>query len=79
MLRALKVASLTATASGALLVAMGLDRLIIAGGVLVAVTVLTFSGKVDVTTFVAIVGPLVGYVVGAGHEASKSSPRSAEG
>jgi hypothetical protein len=61
------------TQGAAMVAAMGWDRVLLALACIVAVTVLTLANKLDTTAFVAIVGPIAGYVIGAGHEAVKQA------
>lgn len=66
----------TVLAAGTLVARMGWDRLVLALAVLAAVTYLTVVGRVDSEAAIGIYSALVGYVVGAGHEAAKGSQSS---
>lgn len=59
----------------ALMMTMGWDRVIVTLAALISVTVLTLAGKLDTTVFVAVIGPIIGYIVGAGHESLKVNGR----
>lgn len=59
-------------AHGVMIVAaMGWDRLLLALACLTAVVVLAVAGKIDGQATIGILSAIVGYVVGAGHEAAK--------
>jgi hypothetical protein len=67
-------AALTGTiAHGIAVVAgMGWDRLVLACFVVAAVVVLAVTDKIDAQAVIGILSAIVGYVVGAGHEAAKT-------
>lgn len=54
-----------------LVITMGWDRLVLAVAIIIAVVVLTLAGKITGEATIGILSAIVGYVVGAGHEAAK--------
>lgn len=61
-------------ATAVLVAGMGWDRMILAVLILVAVTVLVVTGDLPSEAAVGIYSAVLGYVVGAGHEAAKPTP-----
>lgn len=62
----------TITHGVAIVAAMGWDKLLLALACLTAVVVLAVSDKIDGQATIGILSAIVGYVVGAGHEAAKN-------
>ncbi len=60
--------------SFALVAAIGAERVIIALAVIVALTVMVIAKDLDGNVVIGIFSALIGYVVGAGHEAAKAGP-----
>ena len=70
----------TAVHGAAVVAAMGWDRLILALAVIASVVALTIADRISGEATIGILSAIVGYVVGAGHQAAKTDePVNTEG
>lgn len=69
----MRMTGATIVAAASLAAGMGFERLVLALSIVVSVTILTVSGRLEAEAAVAIYSALVGYLVGAGHEAAKTT------
>jgi len=65
----------TAVHAAAIVGALGWDRLVLTLAVIGSVVVLTMSDKITGEACVGILSAVVGYLVGAGHEAQQAQRR----